>query len=107
MRRHSPSIPTTTAVVGIDLAKRRFVAWSGGSTSTARSYGNDGAGFVRFAEYLRTTEAPTATACSTATSWEWGTASPGPRRLPLLRGRGAGLSDLSYLQNTLDHSRLT
>jgi len=27
----------TTAVVGIDLAKRRFVAWSGGSTSTARS----------------------------------------------------------------------
>ncbi len=52
MRRHSPSIPMTTAVVGIDLAKRRFVAWSGGSTSTARSCGNDGAGFVRFAEYL-------------------------------------------------------
>lgn len=52
MRRHSPPIPETTAVVGVDIAKRRFVAWSGGPTSKARSYGNDAAGFARFSEYL-------------------------------------------------------
>ena len=52
MRRHSPPIPETTAVVGIDIAKRRFVVWSSGSTSKARSYSNDATGFSQFAEYL-------------------------------------------------------
>ncbi|GEM_PF-2846213 len=45
-------VAETTAVVGIDIAKRRFVVWSSGSLSKARSYSNDSTGVSQFAEYL-------------------------------------------------------
>lgn len=56
MRRHSPPVATDTLVVGVDMAKRSFVAVQqagDGRFSKARKFENGATGFASFCEQVR------------------------------------------------------
>ncbi len=61
MRRQSSPVPIDVVVVGVDIAKRNFVAvrlLGDGSWSRAKTYDNSGPGFSRFYEDASGAEAP-------------------------------------------------